>query len=325
MPRFDLPENELHAYRPDVREPADFDAFWADTISEARAAGEGIRLDRVESPLETVDVFDLRFPGFGGHPIAGWVVAPRDRSGRLPAIVEYIGYTGGRSFPHEHLRWASSGYVHVIMDTRGQGSQGSMGITPDPVGSGPAVSGFVTRGIESPETYYYRRVFTDAVRAVDAARAIDFVDPEQVVVAGASQGGGITLAAAGLAGGLAAALPDIPFLTHFERAVGFTESTPYEEVAIYLRAHRDAVERAFTTLSYFDGVNFAKRATAPALFSTALMDVVCPPSTVFAAKNWYAGTAEIDVFPFNGHEGGGPSSWPRQAEWLARVLAVRGA
>ncbi|MEO8907593.1 MAG: acetylxylan esterase, partial [Microbacteriaceae bacterium] len=57
-------------------------------------------------------------------------------------------------------------------------------------------------------------------------------------------------------------------------------------------------------LSYFDGVNFAKRAQAPAWFSAALMDATCPPSTVFGAYNNYAGSKEIVVWPYNGHEGG---------------------
>ena len=34
MPRFDLTSAELHEYRPDVAEPADFDAFWASTLAE---------------------------------------------------------------------------------------------------------------------------------------------------------------------------------------------------------------------------------------------------------------------------------------------------
>jgi len=61
----------------------------------------------------------------------------------------------------------------------------------------------------------------------------------------------------------------------------------------------------FETLSYFDGVNFAPRATAPALFSTALMDIICPPSTVYAAYNHYAAEKDIRTWPYNGHEGGG--------------------
>ena len=38
MAQFDLPLAELERYRPDVPEPADFDAFWASTLGEARRA-----------------------------------------------------------------------------------------------------------------------------------------------------------------------------------------------------------------------------------------------------------------------------------------------
>jgi len=60
----------------------------------------------------------------------------------------------------------------------------------------------------------------------------------------------------------------------------------------------------FKTLSYFDGVNFAVRTQAHALFSVALMDNICPPSTVFAAYNHYAGPKQIKVYRYNNHEGG---------------------
>ena len=86
----------------------------------------------------------------------------------------------------------------------------------------------------------------------------------------------------------------------------------------YLAIHRDVVDETFTTLSYFDGVNFARRATAPARFSVALMDPIVLPSTVFAAYNDYAGDdREIDVYPYNGHEGGQGHQWVTQARWLA--------
>ena len=34
------------------------------------------------------------------------------------------------------------------------------------------------------------------------------------------------------------------------------------------------------------------------------MDNICPPSTVFAAYNHYAGPKQIKVYTFNNHEGG---------------------
>ena len=84
------------------------------------------------------------------------------------------------------------------MDARGQGGGYAGGDTGDPVGSGgPTQPGFLTRGLESPETYYYRRVFVDAVRAVQVLRGYALVDAARVAVVGASQGGGIALAVAG--------------------------------------------------------------------------------------------------------------------------------
>ena len=325
MPRFDFEPDVLRSYRPDVAEPADFDAFWSSTLEESRALVQPPTLTRADTALTMVEVDDLEFSGFGGDRVRGWVLRPAGVPGPLPAVVEYLGYGGGRGLPHERLTWSSAGYVHVIMDTRGQGSAwGSGGSTPDPHGSAPAVPGFMTKGITDPSDYYYRRVFTDAVLLVEAVRRMPGVDPTRVSVTGGSQGGGITIAVAGLVEGLVGALPEVPFLCHFERAVGLTDAMPYGEIVKYLSVHRDLVRQTFTTLSYFDGVNFAKRATAPALFSVGLIDPICPPSTVYAARNhWGYGPAAADIveYAFNEHEGGGAYQWQHQAAWLADRLA----
>ncbi len=322
MPRFDLPAEELRTYRPEVAEPADFDAFWERTLAESRAVAEPIRLRRIDSPLQAVEVYDASFCGFDGDRIGGWLLLPEGADEPLPAVVEYLGYGGGRGLPHERLAWAVSGYASFVMDTRGQGGTwGTGGVTADPHGTGSSAPGFLARGIEDPYDYYYRRLFTDGVLAVDAVRSLDRVDPARVAVCGASQGGGVAIAVAGLASGLVAAMPEVPFLSHFARAVGFTGKEPYQEVVRYLSVHREAVETVFDTLSYFDGVNFARRATVPALFSVGLLDPVCPPSTVYAARNHWGGSAQIVEYPFNEHEGGAGRHWERQAAFLADQVA----
>lgn len=322
MPRFDLPLAELENYRPTVSEPDDFDEFWAATLAGSRQAGGEVSVSAASELYSAVDVHDVTFPGYGGEPVKAWLILPAHREGPLPAVVEFVGYGGGRGLPNERLAWASAGYASFVMDTRGQGSVwGSGGETPDPHGSGPAAPGFLTRGIDSPETFYYRRVFTDAVRAVDAVRSLPEIDPSRVAVTGGSQGGGIALAVAGLSDGLVAVMPDVPFLCHFARAIGLTGSDPYQEVVRYLAVHRGAEDRVFETLSYFDGVNFARRADAPTLFSVGLLDPVCPPSTVYAAFNSYRGARKkMSVFPFNEHEGGQGHQWEAQAAFLRRVL-----
>jgi cephalosporin-C deacetylase len=321
MPRFDFDLAELREYRPKTNEPADFDTFWAETLSASLALEVAPVVTPYESYLTGFDVFDVEFSGFEGQRVKAWFIVPTGADGPLPAVIEYNGYGGGRGFPHERLAWAAAGYAYFFMDTRGQGSVwGSGGDTPDPAGTGPSAPGFMTRGIEDPATYYYRRVHTDAVRAVDVVRGFSQVDPTRVAVHGGSQGGGIALAVAGLHQGVVAVMPDVPFLCHFERAVGLTDADPYNEIVRYLSVHRDLVEQTFRTLSYFDGLSFAARASVPAIFSVALLDPITPPSTVFAAHNNYAGDATIEIYEYNEHEGGQGLHWRKQAEWLRRQL-----
>ncbi|HZQ05385.1 MAG TPA: acetylxylan esterase, partial [Anaerolineae bacterium] len=198
---FDMPLDQLQTYRPPRREPADFDSFWQETLTEARQFPLNAVVERVDFGLRTLETYDLTFNGYGGQPIKGWLLLPAARREPLPCVVEYIGYGGGRSFPYDWLIWSSAGYAHLVMDTRGQGSAWRKGDTPDleSDGANPQYPGFMTRGILNPRTYYYRRVCTDAVRAVEAARADSAIDPAHIAVTGGSQGGGIAIAAGALA------------------------------------------------------------------------------------------------------------------------------
>lgn len=338
MPLFDLPLGQLRGYTSTITQPGDFQAFWDATIEEARAFPLDAIFEPVENHLSVIDTFDVTFAGYGGSPIKGWLHLPANRpaGGRLPVVVNYVGYSGGRGLVNQDTKWAQAGYAHFIMDTRGQGYGGSLGETADPHPSAGEVAhaGLMTRGAGSREDYYYRRVYVDAFRAVEAAQSHPEVDPARVILAGVSQGGGIVVAVAGLVAGrldgVIAALPDVPFLQDFPRAIDITPRGPYPEIAAFLGRHRDRYEHMLAVLNYFDGVNLARAATAPALYSAAQMDDICPPSTVFASFNAYgSGTADssgtgaakdIEVYRFNNHEGGQEHHWIKQLQFLRKLL-----
>jgi cephalosporin-C deacetylase len=313
MPIVDMPLAELRAYRPQRSEPADFDEFWSTTLADTRRYELAPRFEPVDSGLRLIDVYDVSFSD-AGEQIKAWLAVPAGAGGPLPCVVEAPGYGGGRGLPHDLLLYAAAGYAHLFMDVRGQGSSWRPGDTPDRESDGgnPQHPGFMTRGILDPATYYYyyyyyyyyRRVIADAVRAVETARSHEAVDATRVAFTGGSQGAGITLMVSGLVPDLVAVLPDVPFLCDYRRCLDVAVNDPYREIERYLKVHRDRVDQAFTTLSYFDGLNFAVRAGAPALFSVGLLDITCPPSTVFAAYNHYAVPKSIEVYEFNGHEGG---------------------
>ncbi|MFJ5802418.1 acetylxylan esterase [Streptomyces decoyicus] len=317
----DLPLDELRTYRPPRPEPAGFDAFWRRTLDAARAHDLDARFTEVDTGLALLHTYDVTFSGFGGHRIRGWFLFPRAADGPLPCIVQYLGYGGGRGMVHDWLLWPSAGYATLVMDTRGQSGPNRPGDTPDPVGSGnPGVPGKMTQGLLDPDDYYYRRLFTDAVRAVEVARGHEAVDAGRTVVAGRSQGGAAALAVTGLVPGLAGALIDVPFLTHIRRAVEITDNGPYGELTRYFAGARGHIDTALHTLDHFDGLNFAARSSAPALFGTALRDEVVPPSTGFAAYHHYAGEKELKVWRFNAHEGGGGEQRAAEVTFLRELF-----
>lgn len=296
---------QLSEHQSTVKNPDDFDEFWAEVLGQERRHGLDVVAERRPCRLETLDVFDVRFTGSGGQPIAAWLRIPRHSGRPLATVVEFDGYGRGRGRPEENLFWSSAGFAHLEMDTRGQSWSGWTSDTPDSVSAQPHMPGMLTKGLPSREDYYYRRVFTDAVRAFDSLPQLPGVDPDLAFAVGTSQGGGIALAAAALAENVRGAIVRVPFLSDIPQAVVDTNEHPYRELVDYLAIYRGREEQTMNTLAYFDGVNFARRARIPALFSVALRDVVCPPASVYGAYNAYAGEKSILQWRYNGHESGG--------------------
>lgn len=333
MAFFDLAQDQLVDYRPQVAEPDGFEQFWDEQVHQLRQQDRQVQCEPVDNHQSLVEASDVTFTGADGTRVHAWLLTPAGATGPLPTVVEYIGYGGSRGWPTA-TPYVAAGFAQLVMDSRGQGISHSsiFEVTDDasPAAGAAGVPGMMTRGLLDPKTYYFRRLYLDAFAALEVARTLPQVDAERIYLIGGSQGGGLTIAAAGLAGmqqvPIAGALPDVPFLCHFARAVTITDADPYAELARYFARRPFEIEAAMHTLAHVDAVNFAKRATAPALFSVALMDQVCPPSTVYAAYNqWGAATGtepdkHINVYPFNGHEGGGELQIWEKLIWL-RVRA----
>jgi len=79
----------------------------------------------------------------------------------------------------------------------------------------------------------------------------------------------------------------------------------YEEVTYYFtrfdptHEHEDEV---FTKLGYIDVQHLADRIAARVQMTTGLMDMICPPSTQFAAYNKIRSEKEMILYPDFGHD-----------------------
>jgi cephalosporin-C deacetylase len=327
MAQFDLPLDELRRYRSSTPPPEGLGTYWDATLAEARAMARPTESVQVETPLRQITTHDVTFTGFAGQPVRAWLNVPSATAGPLPLVVEFIGYGGGRGLPWEWLLWGCAGFAHLVMDTRGQGGSWRGGDTPDPDpgGAGPSTPGFFTRGVLDPRDYYYRRLVTDAVRAVEAASELPGVDTARLAVVGTSQGGALALAAASLVPDrVSAVASQVPFLCDVRRAVTITDADPYHELVRFCRVHPDRAAAAMATVDHVDMVHLVPRATAPALFAAALHDEICPPSTVFAAFHAYGGPKEMAVYEWDGHEGGRAHFDARALAFVAATLAAGG-
>jgi len=182
----------------------------------------------------------------------------------------------------------------------------------------------MTKGILDKREYYYRGVYVDCVRAIDFLCTRAEVDPKRIGVTGGSQGGGLTLAVAGLDRRPALAMADVPFLCHFARPLEISDAYPYREIADFLRRYPGTDDQVFRTLSYFDVMNLAADIACPTLVTAGLEDMVCPPSTVFAAYNHIPAPKSIDVFRYYAHEVPGSHSVTKFA-WANYYLRSLGS
>ena len=299
MPSIDMPLERLLQYKPALYREPDFDAFWDETVRSAIA--QPLNAELIPYPnleTRTVDVYAVRFDGFEGGRLAGWYVRPAS-SGTFPGVMIYHGYSGRGARPLEMIGLAGQGICTLSLDVRGQNgeSQDAL-VSPD-----GHYSGWMTKGIRDPKSYYFRYVYSDAVRALELLAMRDEVDETRLAVTGGSQGGAITLAAAALSDRPILALPDVPFLCDFKRAIEITPQPPYTEIIGLLKQFPGQYATVMRTLSYVDCMNLAPRIRCKTVICNCLCDDICPPSTIFGMYHQMTTTdKQIEVYPYHKHE-----------------------
>ncbi|HVA85355.1 MAG TPA: acetylxylan esterase [Candidatus Saccharimonadales bacterium] len=295
-----------------VQRPADFDAFWADTLARVAELPLDISVrERPEMSTPAIAVAEVEFTSWQGLRIASWYVRPAGRpAGSLPALLLTPGYISEPTVPKD---WADRGYAAFSLATRGKlRSNDSFN---------PGFPGLLTHNVVDRETYSYRGMYVDVARAVDAILALSEVDGLRIGVHGGSQGGALALVAAALRpDAILASVPGVPFLCCFLEAAELSVSWPYREITDYLRAHPYRREAMETTLAYFDLYNFAPLVRASVLMNVGLVDDVCPPEAAYATFARLAGPKELDAFEECGHDGGSYFQAPKVEAFLARHL-----
>ncbi len=281
--------------------PPDFDSFW----DGERARLAKLPIDAKWTPLPdygTADVdcsqINLQNVGLtgGASRLYGILCMPR-APGKYPALLSVPG-AGVR--PYRGLpELAARGLIAFQI-----GIHGIPVIQPQEVYDSLAqggLSGYPTFGLDSRERYYYRRVYVGTLRANDFLVSLPQWDGRNLGVTGGSQGGALSIVTAALdrrVTRLAAYYPALSDVTGYlqQRAGGW----PHMFRAIEgPNTHRD--DAKIKTTQYYDVVNFARRVTAPGLYSWGFNDETCPPTSMYSAYNVITAPKQLILAYDTGH------------------------
>jgi cephalosporin-C deacetylase len=305
MPVFEMPTDQLRRYTGRNPRPTDFDEYWASALAALDAVPPDVTLEPAGFDAGFAECFDLWFTGVDGARVYAKYWRPRAAGATEPhpALLRFHGYSLSSPDWSSMLGWVGRGYSVAALDCRGQGGRSQ------DAGSvrGNTLRGHIIRGLDdAPEKLLYRQIYLDCARLARVVMDFDEVDADRVGATGASQGGGLTLACAALEPRIKRAAPIYPFLCDYQRVweMGLAEAA-YEELKAYFRLFDPRHEReaeVFTRLGYVDAVHLASRICGEVLMITGLSDMICPPSTQYAAFNRIGAPKRHVLYPDYAHE-----------------------
>ncbi|MBK9388792.1 MAG: acetylxylan esterase [Bacteroidetes bacterium] len=293
------------------KEPADFDAFWTKAIADARK----INLDPVmtlvpERCTSEANVYHINFQNDKpGSRIYGMLAIPK-KPGKYPALLKVPG--GGVYRYGGDTRIAASGIITLEIGIHG------IPVNLDPQFytdlSNGALSNYFTIKMNDRDAFYFKRVYLGCVKAVDFIYMLPEFDGKNIAVTGQSQGGMLSIVTAGLDKRIEYLAPIYP--GGCDNARYLVKKTILSPSSYrYMEAKPGEIE----TISYFDVVNFAKRITIPGFYSWGYNDVVCTPTSMYAAYNGITATKELHIYQETGHW-----TYPEEQEavynWLIKQL-----
>lgn len=295
---------DLENYSGSGIKPADFDAFWEDGLREMESLPLDYILDPVDIPSQVANFYHLTFKGVGGATIHCQLITPKETAGRnFKGLLQFHGYHTDSGDFQDKIGWAAEGFVVLAMDARGQG-----GLSEDRTQtSGGVMKGLIIRGMEEGKNnLYFRQVFLDTAHAARILKSMDFVNENRIYAQGASQGGGLTIACAGLVPDLYRIYVSYPFLSDYRKAYSLgAQTSAFEEIPYWFQ-FRDPLhkreKKIFDTLEYIDIQHFAPRIKAEVCWAVGMQDTIVPPITQMATYNNITTKKNLIILPEYGHE-----------------------
>lgn len=303
----------LETYSPHLEEPADFMAFWQNTIAELKKVP--IEVQKLEPvPEEAIrvnqrifNVFDIRIRSLGDIPVSGYLAVPKNAvPGKHPAMLNIPG-AGASGVTLSNLKTYKN-YICLDIGVHGLDNNREKEYYVN-----AKKSIFISRGINDKETYYFRNMFMRVLRALEYLKSRPEWDGRNLVVQGWSQGGFLTTMAAALDPQVSMIMSGITAGCDFGRPLhGLPNSWPSP---ITVKDGKPVNPKAAETARYYDACFFARRIKCEAYYAIGLLDKSC--TATYTAYNQINAKKSIRLHPTLGH-----ARTCNNLDFLKRVYAI---
>ena len=292
--------------------PYDLDPFWQETIFKAKKRPLNLMIEAIQEH-ENVRVQDIVFEGYDDQKLHGFILRPIEQKPRYTVIIHYHGYSYHRGEIKDFLPYLDAGYAVISFDIRNQGGK-----------SGPFDSEVMFQGLAHQNDFYYRKVYTDAVKAIDIVHEMPDLDNQRIALTGFSQGGAMALVAAGLDRRVKAVLVEAPALSDFPCRIRLLTGS-IKHLIEYSEKHAITEARYLETLAYYDVKHLVHPIRVPVLIGNGSADPVCPVECFQPTFNMISAAKRLVIYPTDQHDEGGDAYMAYKIKWLNEVFSPTGS
>ncbi len=296
-------------------EPDDFDKFWEESLAVLKDLPLDLHQTLVPeqcTPEVNVYLVDYQVPAKGKMTRFYGVLTEPAKPGKYPAVLRVPG-AGVRSYWGEKSL-SAKGLIVLQVGIHGIPVQ-LPGTVYDDLRA-TALNYYPSFNLDNRELYYYQRVYLGCVRGNDVLVNHPMWDGENLVVAGGSQGGQLSIVTSALDPRVTGTVTNYPAYCDVTgylhgRAGGWPHLLGKEEF------QDPAMIR---TTSYYDTLNFARRLHAPISCAWGFNDTTCPPTSMYAAYNVITVPKKLTIQLDMGHR----SSEEFNRRYSERILEMAG-
>lgn len=273
--------------RPVTQQPSDFLDFWQKALTDARKWDlEPMMTLMPDRCTPKVNVYHVSWANNDwGSRMYGILSVPAT-PGKYPAIVKLPG-AGVRGYNGD-ISHSEKGFIVLELGIHGI-AVNLPGNVYHNLYNGP-LKRYHSFNMEDKNRFYYKRVITGCVRAIDFIEQL----PEYngcLGTFGGSQGGGLSIILAGIdprVKGLVSYYPAMSDMLGYtaNRAGGWPHT---------LKDKKFHTKEIMSTIPYFDVSSFAREIKVPGFYTFGYNDMVCPPTSTYSVYNVIDAPKELQI------------------------------